>query len=71
MSTIPSSTAERRRKPETVRRHALEVARRLLVAEGPGAVTLKAIGAELGTLYAALEARGLGAGTPSARRLFS
>ena len=31
----------------------------------------EAIGAELGALYAALEARGLAAGTPSARRLFS
>ena len=31
----------------------------------------EAIGAELGALYTALEARGLAAGTPSARRLFS
>ena len=51
MSTIP---AERRRKPESVRRDALEVARRLLIAEGPGAVTLKAIGAELGMSHANL-----------------
>ena len=31
----------------------------------------EAIGAELGALYAALEARGLAAGSASARRLFS
>ena len=35
---------------------------------GPG---FAAIGAELGALYTALEARGLAAGSPSARRLFS
>ena len=49
-----SGTTEKRRKPEAVRRHALEVGRRLLIEGGPGAVTLKAIGAELGMSHANL-----------------
>ena len=54
MSTRSSGTTERRRKPESVRKHALEVARRLLIEGGPGAVTLRAIGAELGMSHANL-----------------
>jgi TetR/AcrR family transcriptional regulator, repressor for neighboring sulfatase len=55
-SPIPKPTprAERRRKPETVRRDALEAGRRLLIAGGPGAITLKAVGAELGMSHANL-----------------
>lgn len=45
---------ERRRKPDAVRREALEVGRRLLIAGGPSAITLKAIGAELGMTHANL-----------------
>ena len=54
MSTRPSKHPERRRKPDDVRRAALEAARRLLIASGPGAITLKAIGAALGMSHANL-----------------
>ena len=54
MSTTPGSPRERRRKPQAVREAALAVARRLLIAGGPGAITLKAIGAELGMSHANL-----------------
>ena len=45
---------ERRRKPEIVRREALEAGRRLLIASGPGAVTLKAVGGALEMSHANL-----------------
>jgi AcrR family transcriptional regulator len=48
----PSS--ERRRKPEAVRKDALEVARELLIANGPRAITLKAVGDRLGMSHANL-----------------
>ncbi len=54
MSINAPSPIERRRKPEAVRRDALEVGRRLLIADGPGAITLKAIGAALGMSHANL-----------------
>ena len=59
MSTATGSApkhnaAGRRRKPQAVREAALAVARRLLIAGGPGAITLKAIGAELGMSHANL-----------------
>ncbi|WP_428391752.1 TetR/AcrR family transcriptional regulator [Lichenicoccus sp.] len=54
MSTITEVRPERRRKPQAVRTAALAVARRLLIAGGPGAITLKAIGAELGMSHANL-----------------
>ena len=50
----PSSSVERRRKPEDVRREALEVGRRLLIAGGPAALTLKAVGTEMGMSHANL-----------------
>ncbi|MGC1301838.1 MAG: TetR/AcrR family transcriptional regulator [Caulobacteraceae bacterium] len=55
-SPAPQSPApvERRRKPEAVRRDALEIGRRLLIEGGPGAITLKAVGAELGMSHANL-----------------
>jgi TetR/AcrR family transcriptional regulator, repressor for neighboring sulfatase len=52
--TTPPPSVERRRKPEDVRRDALEVGRRLLIARGPSALTLKAVGAELGMSHANL-----------------
>ena len=54
MSIKDPACIERRRKPDAVRNAALEVARRLLIAGGPGAITLKAIGAELGMSHANL-----------------
>ena len=54
MSTTPGSPRERRRKPQAVREAALAIGRRLLIAGGPGAITLKAIGAELGMSHANL-----------------
>ncbi len=44
----------RRRRPEDVRTEALAIARRLLVRGGPGAVTFKAIGGEMGMSHANL-----------------
>ena len=52
--TTPSASIQRRRKPEDVRREALEVGRRLLIAGGPGALTLKAVGADMGMSHANL-----------------
>ena len=46
--------SERRRKPEVVRALALEAGRRLLIAGGPSAITLKAVGAELAMSHANL-----------------
>lgn len=54
MSTIPKRSAERRRKPDVVRKDALEVARGLLIAHGPRAITLKAIADRLGMTHANL-----------------
>ena len=54
MSTTPGFPRERRRKPQAVREAALAIGRRLLIAGGPGAITLKAIGAELGMSHANL-----------------
>jgi TetR/AcrR family transcriptional regulator, repressor for neighboring sulfatase len=45
---------DRRRKPDAVRRDALEIGRRLLIEGGPSAITLKAIGTELGMSHANL-----------------
>jgi AcrR family transcriptional regulator len=50
-SVLPT---DRRRKPDAVRREALEIGRRLLIEGGPSAITLKAIGAELGMSHANL-----------------
>ncbi len=46
--------ARRRNKPEAARAAALEAGRRLLVEGGPRAVTLKAVGAAIGTSHANL-----------------
>ena len=54
MSTKTSVGVERRRKADLVRQEALEVGRRLLIDAGPRAITLKAIGAELGMSHANL-----------------
>jgi TetR/AcrR family transcriptional regulator, repressor for neighboring sulfatase len=54
MSTKSSVAIERRRKPDSVREEALAVGRRLLIASGPGAITLKAIGSEMGMSHANL-----------------
>ncbi len=54
MSTNSVLPADRRRKPDAVRRDALEIGRRLLIEGGPSAITLKAIGAELGMSHANL-----------------
>jgi TetR/AcrR family transcriptional regulator, repressor for neighboring sulfatase len=54
MSTNSPANADRRRKAEAVRRDALEIGRRLLIEGGPNAITLKAIGAELGMSHANL-----------------
>lgn len=54
MSTSRTAKIDTRRKPDAVRREALEVGRRLLIAGGPGAVTLKAIGAEMDMSHANL-----------------
>ena len=53
MSTS-NGASERRRKPEVVRALALDAGRRLLIAGGPRAITLKAVGAELGMSHANL-----------------
>ena len=44
----PTKAKDRRRKPTDVRQAALAVGRRLLTEGGPGALTLKAVAAELG-----------------------
>lgn len=44
----PARRPERRRKPEAVREAALKAGRKLLTEQGPSAVTLKAVAAELG-----------------------
>ena len=51
---VSADPSRRRKKPETARADALEAGRRLLVEGGPRAVTLKAIGAALGTSHANL-----------------
>ena len=52
--TFPTSRPSRRRRPDDVRSEALAIARRLLLDGGPGAITLKAIGAEMGMSHANL-----------------
>ena len=55
MSTNASKPrSDKRRKPDVVRKEALDIARELLIAHGPGAITLKAIGARLGMTHANL-----------------
>ena len=54
MSTKSLSIVERRRKPESVRKEALAIGRRLLIERGPAAITLKAIGAEMAMSHANL-----------------
>lgn len=54
MSTTVAEPGERRRKPAVVRSQALEAGRRLLLEGGPRAITLKAVGAELGMSHANL-----------------
>jgi TetR/AcrR family transcriptional regulator, repressor for neighboring sulfatase len=54
MSTKSLIAAERRRKPDDVRAEALAIGRRLLIEGGPAAITLKAIGAEMGMSHANL-----------------
>src|SRR6516164_5351283 len=54
MSIRSSTSIERRRKPDDVREEALAIGRRLLAHGGPGAITLKAIGAEMGMSHANL-----------------
>jgi AcrR family transcriptional regulator len=54
MSIKSSTPIERRRKPDAVREEALATGRRLLAQGGPGAITLKAIGAEMGMSHANL-----------------
>ena len=48
------SITRRRLSPEASRSAALEAARRLLLTQGPGAVTLKAVAAEIGRTHANL-----------------
>ena len=43
-----------RRTPEAVREEALTIARRLLIEQGPGSITLKAVAGELGMTHANL-----------------
>src|SRR5262245_42358710 len=45
------ATRRQRRQPEEVRTAALESARKLLVAEGPNAITLKAVARDLGMTH--------------------
>ena len=52
--TKAPASVERRRKPDDVRHEALEVGRRLLIAGGPSALTLKAVGGEMGMSHANL-----------------
>jgi TetR/AcrR family transcriptional regulator, repressor for neighboring sulfatase len=54
MSIKSSPSIERRRKPDSVREEALAIGRRLLAGGGPGAITLKAIGAEMSMSHANL-----------------
>jgi TetR/AcrR family transcriptional regulator, repressor for neighboring sulfatase len=54
MSNRSSTPGERRRKPDAVREEALATGLRLLAQGGPGAITLKAIGAEMGMSHANL-----------------
>ena len=54
MSVSAAPRSVRRRRPDDVRAEALAVARRLLLAEGPEALTLKAIGAAMGMSHANL-----------------
>lgn len=49
--TIAIETRRRRRAPEEVKAEAIAAARRLLAAEGPAAVTLQAVAAELGMAH--------------------
>jgi AcrR family transcriptional regulator len=51
MSIVPT---RRRRSPETARTEALAAARALLLEQGPGALTLKAVGQRVGVTHAAL-----------------
>ena len=54
ITQVPSRRKTTRRRGEAVRAEALAEARRLLVSGGPGAVTLKAVGAGLGMSHANL-----------------
>ncbi len=54
MSIEHSATKRIRRTPEAAREAALTAARELLLAEGPSAVTLKAVAARIGTGHANL-----------------
>lgn len=54
MSIKSLTTPDRRRKPDAVRKEALAIGRRLLIEGGPAAITLKAIGAEMGMSHANL-----------------
>lgn len=58
MPTLPgtrlSAPKRRRRSPEEARREALMSARRILIELGPGAVTLKAVGDDIGVTHANL-----------------
>ena len=53
-SASPAARSVRRRRPDDVRAEALATARRILAEAGPAAVTLKAIGAEMGMSHANL-----------------
>jgi TetR/AcrR family transcriptional regulator, repressor for neighboring sulfatase len=50
----PPRPKRRRRAPEEARREALASARRLLIQSGPSAITLKAVGEEIGVTHANL-----------------
>src|SRR5215470_14584100 len=54
MSIKSATPIERRRKPDAVREEALAIGRRLLAQGGPSAITLKAVGAEMGMSHANL-----------------
>ncbi len=51
---VPGALKRRRRAPEEARREALASARRLLIESGPTAVTLKAVGDDIGVTHANL-----------------
>ena len=51
---VKAPAKRRRRAPEEARREALVSARRLLIESGPGAVTLKAVGDDIGVTHANL-----------------